>query len=828
MVNHKSCAFGELISVGTVMKTMNKLEIDWPSAPFHCCSDYTTSVTNCITTIYAYHKSSTIESSIGPLNGCQYKDGECTMTSGAAVIWEPDAEESCQYVLVSAMKGVLADKVWLSESKEFALSFSLSTPPLSDCGHSLIVTDQGYAIELLHYSRHKRRVARSTRQKVGLATTNQLAAQLLAVEDNMQSSMSTAFHNSILALCKSVNSLSSSLIASVSSNPTIAMRSVLQRSDIEAKFLGNNVVRTRSCTTLSRATFSLATFNASCFSLPSIIVSLPDNSEWKTFIDPTTSILTQEAINIPCSSDLFFEFPFNDTITKFFPVTGIFEIVPASSITIIQNLINRPQSEIRPALTLFHNLVITNISEFIPEQQFTELWSAIEGSHAALSAHLSSSTLENKSSFSILSTPTLSPINFISSIVSYVYKPWVVICCLLVTVRVIGNAITLYISWHIPTSLLQYTARFGNHTGRGQESPNQLDSGYCTPSNVLQLRNTHRHNQPKTVESLPLPKFPTVYTLSLFNSSVSTHVRITINGISVSALIDTGSSITLAAQDLCAALGIFHLDPPKSLKAIGMAGSHVPLAGSKTVKMKIADIILNPIIHFTKGSCVPNMNSAYEVIVGNDILSLLPKMTMDFHARTVSFGSSVLPLAPAIINSKHPTVLVSNPTNQPQTLYAGMTIAHATELANEHENFAQDSSCSQNTPISCVNEIEPVDPSYVINLEDYDLNDEQKDQLSSLISKYNDVFSRHQYDIGSCTAGKVHIYTTNDPPRKIRPYRVPLKYREEIQKHINMLLKAGVMKESHTHWVHNLVVVKKKDNSLRVCLDMRRPINEVT
>ncbi|PIO58141.1 hypothetical protein TELCIR_20428, partial [Teladorsagia circumcincta] len=88
--------------------------------------------------------------------------------------------------------------------------------------------------------------------------------------------------------------------------------------------------------------------------------------------------------------------------------------------------------------------------------------------------------------------------------------------------------------------------------------------------------------------------------------------------------------------------------------------------------------------------------------------------------------------------------------------------------------------------------------------------------------------SLHQYDIGSCTAGKVHIFTTNDPPAKIRPYRVPTKYREELQKHCNMLLRAGVMKESHTPWVHNLVVVRKKDNFLRVCLDMRRPINAVT
>ncbi|VDO52589.1 unnamed protein product [Haemonchus placei] len=43
-----------------------------------------------------------------------------------------------------------------------------------------------------------------------------------------------------------------------------------------------------------------------------------------------------------------------------------------------------------------------------------------------------------------------------------------------------------------------------------------------------------------------------------------------------------------------------------------------------------------------------------------------------------------------------------------------------------------------------------------------------------------------------------------------------------------MPLRAGVMKESHTPWVDNLVVVREKEYSLRVCLDMRRPISAVT
>ncbi|RCN25975.1 hypothetical protein ANCCAN_28308 [Ancylostoma caninum] len=247
MIKHRNCAYGDLLPVGSVVKTMNTLNIEWPSAPFHCCSDYTTTVTNCVifqATVYAYHGSTAIESSIGPVDGCHYKDGACTTKTGAAIIWEPDTQESCQFVSVAPMQGTLVGRVWLSESKEFALSFSLSDPHIFDCGKSLILTDQGYAIEPLSSLRSKRHMSKILGQ-VGLATTNQLAAQLLAVEDNMQSAAFASFQHAIHNLCSSVNSLSSSLIAAISSQPTIAMRKVLQRSDIEAAFLGENIVPSR-------------------------------------------------------------------------------------------------------------------------------------------------------------------------------------------------------------------------------------------------------------------------------------------------------------------------------------------------------------------------------------------------------------------------------------------------------------------------------------------------------------------------------------------------------------------------------------------------------
>ncbi|EYC05455.1 hypothetical protein Y032_0082g1593 [Ancylostoma ceylanicum] len=433
-----------------------------------------------------------------------------------------------------------------------------------------------------------------------------------------------------------------------------------------------------------------------------------------------------------------------------------------------------------------------------------------------------------------------------------------------------------------------------------------LYASFQVPSELSNLiRNWNPYQVPKHGNStepqneLPLvPKpaverdveqnFPKVFNISTREPAISAHIRLKVNGVNASALIDTGSCITLAAKNLCPALGIFNLDQPKSDSAIGMAGVHVPLAGSKKVELQVGDITLRPTFHFTEGPCVSNTISSYEVILGNDISAQLPLMTIDYGAQKVRFGSTVLPLgkfppqptgdaqryvrvkqtvsipanseafvvcttqteapgkelilvsqcsklankdlivAPALISSQRPVLLVSNPSNQPVTLYEGMRLANAKEVSKEGNVFSELANQDPNIPIACVNELIPDDPTYKVDLGKSDLSESERKQLEELLESFSDVFSRHQYDLGSCTAGKVHIYTTNDPPARIRTYRVPVKYREELQKHVNMLLKAGVMKESHTPWVHNLVVVRKKDNTLRVCLDMRRPINAVT
>ncbi|ESN90770.1 hypothetical protein HELRODRAFT_128197, partial [Helobdella robusta] len=55
------------------------------------------------------------------------------------------------------------------------------------------------------------------------------------------------------------------------------------------------------------------------------------------------------------------------------------------------------------------------------------------------------------------------------------------------------------------------------------------------------------------------------------------------------------------------------------------------------------------------------------------------------------------------------------------------------------------------------------------------------------------------------------------------PRRVPLALQPKLKQKLDSLLKNGIIekKDESTYWVNNLLIVKKKDGSLRLCLDSR-------
>ena len=108
-----------------------------------------------------------------------------------------------------------------------------------------------------------------------------------------------------------------------------------------------------------------------------------------------------------------------------------------------------------------------------------------------------------------------------------------------------------------------------------------------------------------------------------------------------------------------------------------------------------------------------------------------------------------------------------------------------------------------------------------------ELSNDQVLKIYSLLATKQKVFSKGETDLGSFTAVKHHIDTGDARPIKQRMRRTPLGYANEEREHLEKLLEAGVIEPSTSEWASPSVLVRKRDGSVRWCIDLRK-LNDVT
>ena len=101
------------------------------------------------------------------------------------------------------------------------------------------------------------------------------------------------------------------------------------------------------------------------------------------------------------------------------------------------------------------------------------------------------------------------------------------------------------------------------------------------------------------------------------------------------------------------------------------------------------------------------------------------------------------------------------------------------------------------------------------------------DHKESPTSITKDIIAKEFKDVFEglgCFEQACHIELKNDAvPVCEPPRRVPFALRESLKIKLDSMEEQGVIKkvDKPTEWVHNLVIVEKKDKSLRICLDPR-------
>lgn len=96
-----------------------------------------------------------------------------------------------------------------------------------------------------------------------------------------------------------------------------------------------------------------------------------------------------------------------------------------------------------------------------------------------------------------------------------------------------------------------------------------------------------------------------------------------------------------------------------------------------------------------------------------------------------------------------------------------------------------------------------------------------------VIRKYEDVFSKHDEDIGHSSMVHHRMELSDSVPFKQRHRRIPPAMLDEVRGHLQQLPSGGIIRKSHSPWSSNVVLVREKDGSLRMCVDYRQ-LNQCT
>jgi len=107
------------------------------------------------------------------------------------------------------------------------------------------------------------------------------------------------------------------------------------------------------------------------------------------------------------------------------------------------------------------------------------------------------------------------------------------------------------------------------------------------------------------------------------------------------------------------------------------------------------------------------------------------------------------------------------------------------------------------------------------------LDQQQSQALWELLKHHHAAFCLDDNDRGETDLLEMEIDTDGHAPRKVAPRRMPFAVRQEVATQLKKMQASGVIVPSISPWSSPVVMVRKKDGTLRFCVDYRH-LNQIT
>ncbi|KAL5516749.1 hypothetical protein EMCRGX_G002156 [Ephydatia muelleri] len=264
-----------------------------------------------------------------------------------------------------------------------------------------------------------------------------------------------------------------------------------------------------------------------------------------------------------------------------------------------------------------------------------------------------------------------------------------------------------------------------------------------------------------------------------------------IAGVSTEIMLDSGSSVSLLRQEIVLGLkGITRRRPPQKLKLVTASGESLPIVDYVEATVVLGNTEMKHYFFVVKDLITP-------VILGVDFLQD-KGLVLDFTTTPVT-------VTPRIERSTQ---------NKQKSHYIPLELAPALEAEKQRRSKF----CAA---LSVVDDnSEEIEGCTIPTFDDH-ANVENpefiKPCFNSTVQEFKDLFIMTP----GTTNITCHKISTNGPPVRVPPRRIPAHFRTEVESQIQHMLQKGIIVESSSSWMAPAVYVRKKSGELRLCVDYR-------
>lgn len=163
-----------------------------------------------------------------------------------------------------------------------------------------------------------------------------------------------------------------------------------------------------------------------------------------------------------------------------------------------------------------------------------------------------------------------------------------------------------------------------------------------------------------------------------------------------------------------------------------------------------------------------------------------------------------------VVQSKRIGVTIRNVSTRPVMIKRGMPIAHVFPV----DVLSTVSKLRENSGQTKLNK-------HSFNFADSPVSEQWKQRLVKKMLERKDVFSCDEFDVGCSKSTQHHIRLTEDKPFRERSRRLAPADIEDVRQHLEKLKEAGIIADSRSPYASPIVVVRKKNGQIRMCVDYR-------